>query len=47
MTCSQNCDFVRIDAGTKDESAWCGMMDKVGPVGFSRRSGDNATATTR
>ena len=22
----QNCDFVRMDDGTKDESAWCGIM---------------------
>ncbi len=26
MTCSQNWDFVRMEAGSKDESAWCGMM---------------------
>jgi hypothetical protein len=37
MTCPQNCDFVRMDAGTKDEPAWCGMMAKLGGE-LSRRS---------
>lgn len=26
MTCSQNCDFVRMEVGSKYESAWCGMV---------------------
>ena len=25
MTCPQNCDFVLMEVGIKDESAWCGM----------------------
>jgi hypothetical protein len=27
MTCSQNCDFVRMEVGSKNESAWCGMIE--------------------
>ncbi len=29
MTCSQNCDFVRMEVGSKDDCAWCGMMALV------------------
>lgn len=29
MTCPQNCDFVWMEAGSKVESAWCGIMAAV------------------